>query len=106
MVLDDQAFYPLLYRAPKGDKGYKVSGEVFRVDDSTLAALDGLEEVDDGLYVRDVIDVDLIEGECKGTTISCQVYLMPIVDDLPKLERITVYTAATNTKYAQVMASP
>ncbi|CAI5709600.1 unnamed protein product [Peronospora destructor] len=46
MVLDGQAFY---LQAPKGD-GYKVSDEV---DDSILAALDVLE------------DVDLVDGECK-----------------------------------------
>ncbi|KAG1699426.1 hypothetical protein DVH05_012841 [Phytophthora capsici] len=105
MVLDDQAFYPCLYRAPKGE-GYRVIGEVYSVDDDTLAALDVLEEVDDGLYSRDDIDVDLIDGELKGQTVSCQVYLMPIIDDLPRLERITNYSAAMNAKYDQLMGDP
>ncbi|KAL3661306.1 hypothetical protein V7S43_013511 [Phytophthora oleae] len=105
MVLDDQAFYPCLYRAPK-DEGYRVIGEVYSVDDDTLAALDVLEEVDDGLYSRDDIDVDLVDGERKGQTVSCQVYLMPLIDDLPRLERITNYTAAMNAKYDQLMGDP
>lgn len=64
MVLDDQAFYQCLYRAPK-EEGYRVSGEVYSVDDDTLAALNVLEEVDDELYARDVIDVDLVDGDTK-----------------------------------------
>ncbi|GMF11369.1 unnamed protein product [Phytophthora lilii] len=104
MVLDDQAFYPCLYRAPT--EGYRVSGEVYSVDDDTLAALDVLEEVDDDLYARDEIDVELLSGERKGDTVSCQVYLMPILDDLPNLERITDYTAAMNAKYDELMGDP
>ncbi|KAK1945371.1 Gamma-glutamylaminecyclotransferase [Phytophthora citrophthora] len=105
MVLDDQAFYPCLYRAPK-DEGYRVIGEVYSVDNDTLAALDVLEEVDDGLYARDDIEVDLVDGERKGQTVSCQVYLMPVIDDLPRLERITNYTAVMNAKYDQLMGDP
>ncbi|POM74509.1 hypothetical protein PHPALM_8512 [Phytophthora palmivora] len=105
MVLDDEAFYPCLYRAPK-EEGYRVSGEVFSVDDDALAALDVLEEVSDDLYARDGIDVDLVDGERKGETVSCQVYLMPIFDDLPRLERITDYTAAMNAKYEELMGDP
>ncbi|EGZ24196.1 hypothetical protein PHYSODRAFT_359204 [Phytophthora sojae] len=104
MVLDDQAFYPCLYRAPT--EGYRVDGEVYSVDDDTLAALDVLEEVDDDLYARNEIDVDVLEGERKGETLPCQVYLMPIFDDLPKLERITNYTAAMNAKYDELMGDP
>ncbi|KAG6611264.1 Gamma-glutamylaminecyclotransferase A [Phytophthora cinnamomi] len=104
MVLDDQAWYPCLYRAPS--HGYRVAGEVYSVDDDTLAALDVLEEVDDDLYARDEIDVDLIDGERKGETLSCHVYLMPIFDDLPKLQRIADYTAAMNAKYDELMGDP
>ncbi|OWZ01778.1 hypothetical protein PHMEG_00026771 [Phytophthora megakarya] len=105
MVLDDQAFYPCLYRAPKGE-GYRVSGEVFSVDDDALAALDVLEEVNDDLYARDVIEVDLMHGERNEETVSCHAYLMPILDDLPRLERISDYTAAMNTKYEELMGDP
>jgi gamma-glutamylaminecyclotransferase len=104
MVLDDVAFYPCLYRAPR--EGYRVMGEVFRVDADTLAALDVLEEVDDDLYARDEIDVELLGGERKGETVTCHVYLMPIFDDLPKLERITDYTAEMNAKYDDLMGDP
>ncbi|RLN49403.1 hypothetical protein BBJ28_00010999 [Nothophytophthora sp. Chile5] len=45
MVLNDDVFYPCLYRAPTD--GYQVPGEVYRVDADTLAALDILEEVND-----------------------------------------------------------
>ncbi|KAE9035352.1 hypothetical protein PR003_g7685 [Phytophthora rubi] len=100
LVLDDQAFYPCLYRAPT--EGYRVDGEVYSVDDDTLAALDVLEEVDDDLYARDEIDVDLVDGE----RITCQVYLMPIFDDMPKLQRISNYTAAMNAKYEELMGDP
>lgn len=37
---------------------------------------------------------------------TCQVYLMPISDDLPKLERITDYTAAMNAQYEELMNDP
>ncbi|KAG7391547.1 hypothetical protein PHYPSEUDO_004617 [Phytophthora pseudosyringae] len=106
LVLDDEAFYPCLYRAPQNEGGYRVVGEIYSVDDDTLAALDVLEEVDDDLYARDEIDVDLVDGERKGETVSCQVYLMPIIDDLPRLERITDYTAAMNVKYEELMGDP
>ncbi|EEY65137.1 uncharacterized protein PITG_16332 [Phytophthora infestans T30-4] len=105
MVLDDQAFYPCLYRAPK-DEGYRVLGEVYSVEDDTLAALDVLEEVDDDLYARDEIDVDLLDGERKGETVSSLVYLMPVIEDLPRLERITNYTTAMNAKYDELMGDP
>ena len=49
MVFDNQAFYP---QVPKGD-GYKVFGEIYTVDDTILAALDALE------------DVDIVDGKCK-----------------------------------------
>ncbi|GMG14993.1 unnamed protein product [Phytophthora fragariaefolia] len=104
MVLDDQAFYPCLYRAPT--EGYRVVGEVYSLDSDTLAALDVLEEVDDDLYARDEIDVDLVDGERKGETVSCHVYLMPIFDDLPKLQRISDYTAEMNAKYDELMGDP
>ncbi|KAF4321694.1 hypothetical protein BBO99_00001117 [Phytophthora kernoviae] len=61
-----------------------------------------LYQVDDSLYVRDDTDVDLLGGE----TVNCQVYLMPIIDDLPKLPRIADYTADMNAKYDAVMGDP
>ncbi|KAG6976376.1 hypothetical protein JG688_00001441 [Phytophthora aleatoria] len=105
MVLDDQAFYPCLYRAPQNE-GYQVTGEVYSVDDDTLAALDMLEEVDDDLYARDTIDVDLVDGYRKGETVPCQVYLTPVIEGLPRLESIADYTAAMNVKYDELMGDP
>uniref|UniRef100_A0AAV1UD67 Gamma-glutamylcyclotransferase family protein n=1 Tax=Peronospora matthiolae TaxID=2874970 RepID=A0AAV1UD67_9STRA len=105
MVLNDQAFFPCLYRVPQGD-GYKVSGDVFSLDRDTVAALDAFERVDDKFYVRGVLDVDLVDGERKGETVACQVYFMSVYDDLARLERITEYTRAMNAKFAQFMADP
>ncbi|CAI5743168.1 unnamed protein product [Hyaloperonospora brassicae] len=105
MMLNDEGFFPCLYRVPKGE-GDRVAGEVFSVDDDTIAALDAFERVDDRFYVRDVLDVDLVDGKRKGETVTCQVYLMPVYDDLARLERITNYTAAMNTQFARAMTTP
>ncbi|GMF11372.1 unnamed protein product [Phytophthora lilii] len=96
MVLDDKGFFPCLFRAKSG--GCQVSGEVFRVDADTLAALDRLERVDDGWYRREEVAVELLDGQQE--TIKANVYLAPVSDDLIKLERISNYEPEMNAKCA------
>ncbi|RLN92547.1 hypothetical protein BBJ28_00007085 [Nothophytophthora sp. Chile5] len=104
MVLDGDEFYPCLYRAPS--EGYQVSGEVFRVDVDTLKALDILEEVDGDLYRREEVEVILVGGDREGEIVKCQIYLVPISEDLLALERIPDYTPEMNARYDALMGTP
>ncbi len=49
------ADYPGMVRDPSDTRG--VTGEVWEVDDATLAQLDILEGLEEGLYRRDAIDL-------------------------------------------------
>lgn len=42
--------------------GYQITGELYDVDDETLARLDQLEETDSGTHIRDTTAVDLASG--------------------------------------------
>jgi gamma-glutamylcyclotransferase (GGCT)/AIG2-like uncharacterized protein YtfP len=53
-------FFPVLLPDPDGRQ---VAGEVYHVDDETLAALDGLERIATGAYTREVIEVSTEGGE-------------------------------------------
>ncbi|HEY0236084.1 MAG TPA: gamma-glutamylcyclotransferase family protein [Afipia sp.] len=52
--------YPVLREGD--DRGRKVSGELYKVDDRTLEVLDDLEGVAERLYDRVEIDVVMTEG--------------------------------------------
>ena len=53
-------FFPVLLPDPDGRQ---VAGEVYQIDDETLAALDGLERIATGAYSREVIEVTTEGGE-------------------------------------------
>ncbi|RLN92546.1 hypothetical protein BBJ28_00007084 [Nothophytophthora sp. Chile5] len=104
LVLQPDRCVPCLYRAPT--EGYQVPGEVYRVDADALEALDILEAVKDEYYLREEVDVDLVEGEQKGETVTCQAYIMAIREDLLKLERIPDYTAELHKGYQSRTNTP
>ncbi|KAF4317698.1 hypothetical protein BBO99_00001115 [Phytophthora kernoviae] len=97
LVLNPDRSVPCLYRAHA--EGYQVPGEIYRVDADALEALDILEAVKDEYYLREEVPVSIVEGELKGKTVPCQVYVMPIREDLLKLERIPNYTAEMHKNY-------
>ena len=51
----DWGGYPGLVETGSPDNGLAIHGEVWRVDDRCLAALDRLEDVDQGLYHRGLV---------------------------------------------------
>lgn len=104
LVLNPDRSVPCLYRAHA--EGYQVPGEIYRVDSDALAALDILEAVKDKYYVREEIPVSVVEGELKHQTVTCQVYIMPIREDLLKLERIPNYTALMHKTYRSRSETP
>ncbi|KAG6976357.1 hypothetical protein JG688_00001439 [Phytophthora aleatoria] len=104
MMLNDKGFFPCMSRVAAD--GYRVSGEVFYVDDDILAALDLLEKVDEDLYQREQVEVELLDGERQGETIKCQAYIMPIREDLLKLERIPNYTPLMHKTYRSRTKTP
>lgn len=97
LVLNPDRSVPCLYRA--STEGYQVPGEIYRVDDDTLTALDILESVKDEYYVREEIPVNIVEGELKHQTVKCQAYIMPVREELLQLERIPNYTALMHKTY-------
>ncbi|KAG1689296.1 hypothetical protein DVH05_012843 [Phytophthora capsici] len=104
LVLNPDRSVPCLYRTHT--EGYQVPGEVYRVDADALAALDILEAVKDKYYVREEIPVSVVEGQLKHETVTCQAYLMPIREDLLKLERIPNYTPLMHKTYRSRTNTP
>ncbi len=62
--LFDCGSYPAMVKVTAN--GYSIRGELYRVDDSCLSRLDVVEGVNEGLYVRE--PVNLQEPEACGTT--------------------------------------
>lgn len=102
MVLKKDRFVPCLFRAPAGEEGYVVPGEVYRVDADALGALDLLEGVDERYYMREEIDVTLENGD----QVVAGAYLMPIRDDLLELARIKDYTDELHDGYKSRTRTP
>lgn len=92
LVVDPEYHVPCMYHAPGGDGGYQVPGELFRVDSDTLAELDLLEGVEHGWYVRETLQVELLDGPHKGVAASCFGYAMPLRDELLAFPRIREYS--------------
>lgn len=63
--------YPVL-RESDGN-GWRVSGELYEVDDCTLKALDDLEGVDEGLYDR--VEIDVVTASSPARTLRAFVYV-------------------------------
>lgn len=91
LVVDPEYFVPCMYHAPGGD-GSQVPGELFRVDSDTLVELDRLEGVEHSWYVRETLQVELLDGPNKGARPSCFGYAMPVRDELLTFPRIPEYT--------------
>lgn len=91
LVVDPEYFVPCVYRAPDGD-GYQIPGELFRVDDDTLRELDRLEGVEHRWYLREQVQVELLDGAAKGEVVSCFGYIMPVRNELLAYPRIAEYT--------------
>lgn len=106
LVLKKDRFVPCMYRAPPGDSGYRVPGEVYRVDADALEALDLLEAVAEKYYEREQIAVELLDGERVGETIACHAYVMPVRDELLTLARVPEYTAALHVGYKSRTRTP
>ncbi|KAL4144205.1 hypothetical protein PRNP1_013344 [Phytophthora ramorum] len=104
LVLNPDRSVPCLYRAPA--EGYQVPGEVYRVDADALAALDILEAVKDKYYLREEIPVSVVEGKLKHQTVSSQAYIMPVREDLLKLQRIPNYTPLMHKSYRSRTVTP
>lgn len=104
LVLQPDRSVPCLYRTHAD--GYQVPGEVYRMDADALEALDILEAVKDKYYLREEVPVSVVEGPLKGKTVECQVYIMPIREDLLKLERIPNYTVKMSKMYRSRSRTP
>ena len=53
--------------------GWRVSGELYEVDDPTLEALDDLEGVDESLYDR--IEIDVVTAQNPAQTLRAFIYI-------------------------------
>lgn len=107
LVLKKDRFVPCLYRTPAAAQdGYCVPGEVYKCDADVVEALDILEAVAEKYYLREEIDVEILDGERKGETIACHAYIMPLRDDLLSLARIPMYTAELHEGYQSRSRTP
>lgn len=93
LVVDPEYFVPCMYHAPAAsDDGHRVPGELFMVDDDTLLELDRLEGVEHGWYLRESLEVEILDGARKGAVVTAFGYAMPIRDELLAFPRIQEYT--------------
>lgn len=60
--------------------GYRITGEVYNIDESLLRRLDSIEKG----YTRKTFDVT-----CNGETIRAQIYVAPYADDLLSIQEVT-----------------
>ncbi|KAF1323403.1 hypothetical protein FI667_g10536, partial [Globisporangium splendens] len=104
LVLKKDRFVPCMYRAPVD--GYKVPGEVYRVDKDALEALDILEAVAEKYYLREEIEVELLDGELAGETILAHAYVMPVRGELLTLTRVPVYSEELHVGYKSRTRTP
>eukprot|EP00928_Gymnodinium_smaydae_P021605 TRINITY_DN18453_c0_g1_i1.p1 TRINITY_DN18453_c0_g1~~TRINITY_DN18453_c0_g1_i1.p1 ORF type:complete len:366 (+),score=87.32 TRINITY_DN18453_c0_g1_i1:97-1098(+) len=82
--------------------GERILGEVFRVSDQVLAALDILEDVARGSYFKRVITVEQRSTVGMREVTSreeCTAYLYPAKEELLALEHFAEYTADHHAKY-------
>ncbi|CAK0896472.1 unnamed protein product, partial [Prorocentrum cordatum] len=91
---------PVLMDVP--DTGHAIEGEVFQVDDSTLAGLDILEGVASGKYYRDSIEVH-VRTTCSAEALrlTCACYFFRARSELMSQERISHYSRCTTRCTAQ-----
>lgn len=58
--LYDVGMFPCMVK--DGERGVAVEGEVFIVDDETKQRLDWLEGISSGMYTREVVELEGVEG--------------------------------------------
>jgi gamma-glutamylaminecyclotransferase len=90
MLLAD-AGYPYLVKSTTDDARV-IDGELYSVDDDTLTLLDELEEVSSGMYTRETIEVERLDGA--RATEEAYYYLAGDREDLARLPRIEAYDKA------------
>ena len=90
MLLAD-AGYPYLVKSTTDDARV-IDGELYSVDDDTLTLLDELEEVSSGMYTRETIEVERLDGA--RATEEAYYYLAGDREDLARLPRIDAYDKA------------
>ena len=90
MLLAD-AGYPYLVKSTTDDARV-IDGELYSVDDDTLTLLDELEEVSTGMYTRETIEVERLDGA--RATEEAYYYLAGDREDLARLPRIEAYDKA------------
>jgi gamma-glutamylcyclotransferase (GGCT)/AIG2-like uncharacterized protein YtfP len=54
--------YPFLQRAGPDEEAHDVVGEIYEIDSATLAQLDRLEDIEDGLYTREELLVSSLRS--------------------------------------------
>ncbi|TMW56807.1 hypothetical protein Poli38472_006817 [Pythium oligandrum] len=111
LVLRKERQVPCLYRPTQDETGYRVPGEVFRVDEDALKALDILEGVDEASYYREEIDIELtsdgkLDGFTTGKVIKCHIYLKVFSDKLVALPNVPEYTAEHHVAYKSRYRTP
>lgn len=105
--------FPLVIRPPhlqpttcapvvidKAGSGHHIQGEVFKVDEDTLAALDILEGVRSGFYYKKVIQVSVTEpAEASPGGVECTAYFFPESEELLALPAYPSYTTEHHELY-------
>jgi len=81
------------------EQAKQITGEVFKVDDYTLHALDLLEGIQSGYYYRDEFQVELLESKAETEVWTCKVYLFPADDKLMQLKHYSSYNAEAQSMY-------
>ncbi|KAJ0401570.1 hypothetical protein ATCC90586_002878 [Pythium insidiosum] len=111
LVLRKERQVPALYRATPGETGYRVPGEVFRVDADVLKALDILEGVAEANYYREEVEIELTTaapaaGWAPGDVVRCQIYFKVFDASLAALDKVPEYTAALHAAYSSRRGTP
>ena len=85
--------------------GEAICGEVFRVDDRCLEAMDILEGVRSGTYFKRTVEVTMLDGDpaagwLAGQTLRCTAYFFKATEELRCLPRHRAYTDALHLLYS------
>ena len=78
--------------------GHRITGEIYRVNDRTLAAMDLLEGVAGGYYYRRSTEIEVASGEAIERR-ACEVYFFPACDELLRQPLIAAYTTKEHAVY-------
>ncbi|DBA04530.1 TPA: hypothetical protein N0F65_011078 [Lagenidium giganteum] len=106
LVLKKNRTVPCMFRETEKHAGYKIPGELFRVDKDALECLDLLEGVAGSYYLRETIDVEVLDGDKKGQTVPAQAYIVPRNDEMMELTHIPEYTTQHHEQYIAKSRTP